>query len=366
MLRGMLRTVRYARCWQAGADVLVHETEIERDGARVPATFVLPPSRRGPLPGWIALGGVTRMGRFHPQLVRVANALASSGAAVLVPEVPEWRRLNVSPKMTAPTIRGCIEVLRNRREVRPGKVGLIACSFGAPQAAIATARDDLADHIAGIVLFGGYCDLERTLRCQLTGDHEWQGIDYALSPDPYGRWVVASNYLTDVPGYEDAGDVAAALRQLAAAASEQRVPAWKPHHDEMIEELRLALPMRRRALFDLFATATTAERPGRAECLEIATKLARASRRVEPLLEPARDLGRVHLPTRLIHGRGDRVTPFTESLRLMQCLPETARSGVTVTGLFNHRADESPGSLPDRVRETVTFFAALRAAINTV
>ena len=366
MLRGMLRTMRYARSWKSGGNVVVHETEIERDGAWVPATLVLPTRQRGPLPGWIALPGVSRMGHSHPQLVRFANALACSGAAVLLPEVPEWRRLHVSPRATAPTIRGCIDLLRNRHDVHPGKIGLIGFSFGAPQVAIAAAREDLADHIAGIVLFGGYCDLERTLRCQLTGDHEWQGIRYALSPDPFGRWVVASNYLTDVPGHEDAGDVAAALRPLAAAASEQRIPAWEPHHDEMIEELRLALPMTRRALFDLFATSTTAERPGHEECLEMATKLARACRRVEPLLEPARDLGRVHLPTRLIHGRGDRLSPFTESLRLMQRLPETARRGVTVTGLFNHTADSSPGSLFERVREGVTFFGALRGLINTV
>ncbi len=366
MLRGVLRTVRYARSWKAGADVEVQETEIERQGASVPATLVLPARRNGPLPGWIALGGVTRMGRFHPQLVRFANALASSGAAVLLPEIPEWRSLNVTPRVAAPTIRGSIDVLASRPEVRPGKFGLIGFSFGAPQIAIASAREDLADHIAGMVLFGGYCDLERTVSCQLTGDHEWDGIDYALSPDPYGRWVVASNHLTDVAGYEDARDVAAALHGLATAASDQRVSAWEPHHDKMIDEMRLALPSKRRALFDIFATPSTKKRPEREECLEVAKKLAEACRRVEPLLDPARDLSRVSHPTQLIHGRGDRLIPFTEGLRLLEGLPEAARRGLTVTGLFNHTADESPTNLPDRVRESATFFGALRGLINTV
>ena len=366
MLRGALRTVRYARGWKAGAEVLVQETEIERDGERVPATLVLPQRRRGRLPGWIALGGVSRLGRFHPQLLRFAKALAASGAAVLLPEIPEWRRLRLSPRMTAPTVRGCIDELRNRSEVRPGKVGLIGFSFGAPQAAIAAAREELAEHVAGIVLFGGYCDLERTLRCQLTGDHEWDGIDYELSPDPYGRWVVAGNYLTDVPGLEDAGDVAAALRQLAVAASGRRIAAWKPDHDSLIEKLRAALPTGRRALFDLFATPTTAERPEREECLEMATRLARACERVEPLLGPARDLARVHLPTRLVHGRGDRLIPFTESLRLMEGLPESAKASVTVTGLFDHTADLAPASLSDRIREGMTLFGVVRGVVNTV
>ena len=310
--------------------------------------------------------GISRMGRFHPQLVRFANALASSGAAVFLPEIPEWRCLNVAPRVTAPTIRGCIDALENRCEVRPGKFGLIGFSFGAPQVAIASAREDLVDHVAGTVLFGGYCDLDRTLSCQLTGDHEWDGVDYALNPDAYGRWVVASNHLTNVPGYEDAGAVAAALHRLATAASDQRVSAWEPYHDKMIEELRLGLPSKRRALFDLFATPSTTERPEREACLEVAKKLAEACRRVEPLLEPSRDLAGVNLPTQLIHGRGDRLIPFTEGMRLMQGLPEAARRGLTVTGLFNHTADESPTSLPDRMREGATLFGAVRGVINTV
>lgn len=367
MLRGVLRTVRYARSWKVGADVQVQETTIEIEGKPVPATLVLPARRRDPLPGWIAVGGVSRMGRFHPQLVRFASALASSGAAVLVPEIPDWRSLKLRPRVTSPTIRACVKTLADRPEVRRGKLGLIGFSFGAPQVAVATASDDfLADHVAGVVLFGGYCCLERTLICQLTGDHEWEGVNYELIPDPYGRWVVASNYLTDVPGCEDAGDVASALHKLAAAASEQRVPAWALQHDETIEGLRLALPMRRRALFDLFATPTTRGRPGRSECRDMATRLAEACRRVEPLLEPSADLARIRVPTRLIHGRADRLIPFTEGLRLMGGLPETIRKAVTVTGLFSHSADKAPAARSDRVREGMMMFGALRGVINTV
>lgn len=306
------------------------------------------------------------MGRHHPQLVRFSRALASTGAAVLVPEIPEWRILSLTPGVAAPTIRGCIDVLRSRPEVRRGKFGLIGFSFGAPQVAVAAAREDLAEHVAGIVLFGGYCCLERTLTCQLTGDHEWEGIGYTLAPDPYGGWVVGSNHLTDVPGFEDARDVAAALHRLARAASERRISAWESHHDVMIQQLRGALPERRRALFDLFAVPSGAGRPEREERAEMARKLAEACRRVAPLLEPAADLARVGLPTRLIHGRGDRLIPFTESMRLMQGLPEGARKGLTVTGLFNHSADSSPARMLDRAREGIRMLGAIRGLVNTV
>jgi pimeloyl-ACP methyl ester carboxylesterase len=342
------------------------ELEIVRDGERVPATLVLPRRRQGRLPAWVALGGVSRMGRFHPQLVRFANALATTGAAVLVPEVPEWRRLRVTPRVTAPTIRGCLDALRDRSEARPGKIGLVGFSFGAPQVAIAASREDLAEHVAGIVLFGGYCSLESTVTCQLTGHHEWMGERHQLSPDPYGRWVVASNHLTDVPGYEDATDVAMALHHLAAAASDQRISAWMPHHDAMIEGLRSSLPKCRRPLFDCFATPTHAPRPAVEGCDDLARRLAAACRRVEPLLEPQHALADVAVPTRLIHGRGDRLIPFTEGYRMMARLPHGMGHDLTVTSLFAHSADESCGSLPTLVRENVALFGAIRGLINTV
>ena len=313
------------------------------------------------------MGGVSKMGRHHPQLVRFARALASSGAAVLVPEIPEWRQLSVVPDVAAPTIEGCLEVLETRLEVRSGKVGLIGFSFGAPQVALAATREDLSDRVAGIVLFGGYCCLERTLVCQLTGDHEWEGTDYSLLPDPYGGWVVGGNHLTNVEGFEDATDVAASLMELAAAASTRRVAAWDPHHDVMIRQLRDALPQCRRHLFDLFATPTGVVRPSSEERLGMARQLAAACRRVEPLLEPARELARVAVPTRLIHGRGDRLIPFTEGMRLMAGLPNEARKALSVTGLFSHSADRAPPTeMLERAREGVRMLATIRGLINTV
>lgn len=366
LLRGALRTARYARSWKSGADVAIEEVQIQRCGEPVAATLMHPVRTRPPLPGWIALGGVSRMGRHHPQLVRFSRALASTGAAVLIPEIPEWRRLAMSPVVAAPTIRGCVDLLRSRPEVRHDRFGLIGFSFGAPQVAIAATQEDVAEHVAGIVLFGGYCCLERTMTCQLTGEHEWGGTEYRLPPDPFGGWVVGSNHLTDIPGCEDAGDVAAALHRLADAASGQRIAAWDPRHDRMIGQLRDALPASRRPLFDLFATRSTVSRPDAAAGRDLALRLAEACRRVAPLLDPAADLARVDVPTRLVHGRGDRLIPFTEGLRLQQGLPERARRGLTVTGLFNHSADHAPTRMMDRALEGMKMLGAIRGLINTV
>jgi len=366
MLSGVMRTVRYARGWKNGSAVVLHETTIERDGTTLPATFAVPASHRGDLPGWIVLGGVTSMGRFHPQIARFSQALAASGAGVIVPEVPEWRDLRLTPEVTVPTIKAALCALGRRPEVRSGKVGLIGFSFGAPQAAIASGHVDLAGRIAAVVSFGGYCDLERTLRCQLTGLHEWEGVTRRIDPDPYGRWVLASNFLTEVPGCEEAGDVAASLRQLALAATELRLPAWDSCHDALKAELRGRIAARRQALFDLFAPASASALLGGEECEAMAIDLAGACRASAPLLDPKLGLGRMRVPIHLFHGRGDRLVPYTETLRFKKALPNNLSAKVMVTRLFAHSADHRPSSVATRMREGLILFRGLQGMLTAV
>src|SRR5688500_11062122 len=97
--------VGFARSWLTGrADVVAREVELDRSDRRVPATLLAPARRsRPPLPGWILLHGVTVPGREHAQLVRFARSLAHTGAAVLIPEVPEWKALRLAPALTVPT-----------------------------------------------------------------------------------------------------------------------------------------------------------------------------------------------------------------------------------------------------------------------
>ncbi len=285
---------------------------------------------------------------------------------MLVPEIPEWRRLELAPAAVAATLSGCVERLRATAEVSRGRLGLIGFSFGAPQVAMAAGQGDLAGELGGIDLFGGYCSLERTMKCQLTGEHEWGGLEHRLDPDPFGGWVVGGNYLNRVPGLGGSGDVQVALRRLARAASGQRIPAWDPRHDALIRDLRGALPASKRPVFDLFATPSTESLGALDERRALATELAAACRHADPLLDPGTVLGSVALPTRLLHGRGDRLIPFTEALRLQRSLPDDACRDTTVTGLFNHSADAAPDGFARRTRERVILFEAIRGMINLV
>jgi pimeloyl-ACP methyl ester carboxylesterase len=231
-------------------------------------------------------------------------------------------------------------------------------SFGAPHAIAAAAAPRLHPEIGGVVGFGGYRDLERTIRFMLTGRHEWNGRAHHLRPDPYGRWIVAGNYLAAVPGLEDALDVTAALRRLAAHAGDVGAPAWDAVYDPFKTEVRAGIAPVRRGLFDLIAPPSHQE-PPLAEGERMAAALAAAATAVEPQMDPGPALSRVERPVHVLHGRDDHLLPFTEGLRMRQALPATTWSRATVTRLFGHTArDPWPGVL-DGIREVALFLRAL-------
>lgn len=338
------RTIRYARAWLRGPVNLVEEdTWIDRDGTSIPATLVRPRKQSGPLPGWVAMHGITRPGRAHEQLVRFTRALASTGVVAIVPDVPEWRELDLAPHLCAPSVRAGIDGLRASGLVRDEPVGVMGFSFGAPHAIAATGHPTVKDDVAGSAGFGGYGDLERSFRFMMTGRHGWQGHSHHIRPDPYGRWIAGANYLTAVPDFESATDVAEALRSLACHAGDWGAPSWDPVYDEMIESLRGGVVEERRRLFDLFAPPSQAD-PDPDVSIEVADGLAAAARRVDPGIDPAPALATVERPVHILHGRRDHLIAFTEAHRLASALPASTASRVTITGLFGHSAqDPFPG-----------------------
>lgn len=367
MARAGIRTLRYVRSWITGRDdVRVREILVDRAGTAVPTTLLTPRDASPRLPVWIILHGITRPGRAHTQLVRFTRALAEGGCAVLVPEVPEWRELALSPALTVPTVLACMEGIRALGDlVSPDPPGLLGFSFGAPQALSASAHPELRNRLAGVVGFGGYCDLERTIVFQFTGRHDHAGRTHHLRPDPYGRWIVGANYLTAVPGMEDFHGVAAGLRQLAARAGDEGVMSWDVRFDAVKVDLRRGMTPGEREVFDLFAPPSHGE-PDPSEGEELAHKLAAAGRLVDPGIEPGPFLASVPGPVHLLHGRQDHLIPFTELYRIQAALPAGVESSGIVTRLFGHSSQDSFPGVVAGFREARGFVRALSGVLGLV
>jgi dienelactone hydrolase len=361
-----LSTLRYAITWLTDrAELIEEDCALNRGGVPVPATLIHPRLTKRPLPAWVVLHGITRPGRAHAQLVRFTRALASTGVAAIVPEVPEWSELQLAPRLTAPTVYAAIEALSELPGVAADRVGLVGFSFGAPHAIAAAGDPCVRARVAGAVGFGGYCDLERTIRFMLTGRHEWAGEGFQLRPDPYGRWIVAANYLTAVPEHANATDVADALRRLAAVAGDDGLMAWDPYYDPIKVRLRAQIEPERRGLFDLFAPPSDQEPEGE-EVARLAEALAEAGRRVDPEIEPARLLAQVECPVVVLHGRRDHLIPFSEGLRIHEALRNATERSATITRLFGHAAQDPWPSPLQATREVPRLMRALSRMFELV
>ncbi len=363
----MPSTLRYLRAYlrPGAARVEAHEVEYDRGDERVPATLFRP--ARGPrrLPGWVVLHGLTWSGREHPALVRFARAVAAAGNVVFVPDIPEWRALRLDTAVTIGTIRAAVRALQERDDVDHERAGLFGFSFGATQALIAATDAAVQGMLHGIAAWGGYADVERLFLYGMTGVHELDGVRYRSEPDPYGSWIIASQYLTSAPGHQDHADVAAAVRQLAVEAGRQRLYAGDPWFDPLKARLRAELPPERRELFDAIAPPTTRPRRDSGYTRGLALALAHTALRLDPLIDPRQALARVRLPILLAHGRDDRLIPFTETIRLARALPPASLRSATITSLFTHSGGTQANlGVTGLAREGLRFYGVLKGIMS--
>ena len=366
MTSGYGPALRFSRSFMTGwAPVMEREIHIERDGRRLPASLLLPRTAarrapagpRRPVPVWVVLHGITRSGRGHPYLVRFARAVASTGQAVLVPEIPEWRGIRLSTGATTSTVAASLEALEGRPELASRQVGLVGFSFGAPQAIIAAADPSLAGRIAGVVAFGGYCSVEESASFQFTGVHELDGSEESLAPDPYARWVVGANYLDRIPGHEGAGRVMEALRALAAYTGDNDLLATDPGMEPVRQRLARRLDAGERSLFEAMAPPT-GSLPEPVVGARLAEGLGGVMAHI-PELNPVPYLGRVTVPVRLLHGAGDQLFPYTQTIKLSRVFPAGADVTTTITGLFAHSSGRARTSLLHTTSEALRFLNAL-------
>jgi pimeloyl-ACP methyl ester carboxylesterase len=366
----MPSTLRFFREFLSpgSADVAVEDTTYRRGDGVLPARLYTPRSARAPMPAWLTLHGLTYHGKEHASLVRLARALAAAGNAVLVPDIPEWRALRIAAGHTVETIKAAVLELDTRGVTAPGRVGVIGFSFGATQALIAASDPALKGHLAGVAAWGGYADIRIAVRSAFLGEHDLDGRSFTLDPDPYGRWILAGNYLGLLDEFSGGNPLPDAFLALAREAGRQGVPAWEPELDPVKANTRERLAVEDRPLFDLVAPpAGVRHTPDQKVRLRrIVDRLVTAAVSEDPLLDPRPFLPRVPVPVFLAHGRHDRLIPWTELVRLQRALPEGSVVAGRTTTLFGHSTGERSLATPATAVEGARFIAMMRAMLRLI
>ena len=334
------RVLRFLlRFWRERPAFEERELLIEVEGEQRGSSVYLSEAP-GRVPVWILLHGVTVPGRHHVALRRMARCLAAAGHAVVVPEVPSWSALRVRPSDAEPTVRAALRFVDGWERADPERVGLMGFSVSATWA-LEVAAGELGSRLRAAVGVAGYGDFREMVRAMVVGEFEWEGERRRYRLDPYGRRMMGVAMLPLLEG-DEYGDqwererASEALHELVVTAGHAGAMSDSPVYDPLIRALREQVSERSRGAWDLLAGSSEELVPDRAAGLALADELAAAGLRAYPELDPAGRLEDLRARVCLLHGRFDRLVPFSETLRLASYVPPAARCSVTITRLAGH------------------------------
>lgn len=279
-----------------GGEPRHEEVRLPGPAGALDASLYRPPAPQGAL---LLVHGLSRAGRHHPELQRLARLLARRGQLVLVPQFPGLADF----RLTGHEVAEVHTALTYLSGLHP-EVGVAGLSVGAGPALLAAAD---VPRLRVVGAFGGYADLRNVVAFVTTGVHRFGGQRHVAQQEEYNRWKV----LALLGGLvEDAAD-RARLREIA----DRRLA--NPFDDTRAVEaalgpagaavLALIVNRREEAVDRLFAA--------------LSPRTREALRRLSPLEHLSRLPGRLLI----VHGKGDQSIPYTESLRLAAAAGPHAR-----------------------------------------
>lgn len=261
-------------------------------------------SPQGARAGIVLIPGVVADGKDDHRLVALANTLARLRFAVLVPEIAGLRRFHTR----ASDVRVMADAFRyliSQPALAPeGRAGFAGFSYGVGVVLLAALEPDIRKQVQFLMGFGGYHDIRSMVIYFTTGYYrdEVTGKFKYSQPHYYLKWVFTLSNADLLQRAEDR----AALRALADAYGEE---------EDLETELSRLAPDAR-ALYQLISN----ENPNRVAAL--IDKLSARMRKEMDGINPARrDLSQIRARVILLHGRGDTMIPYTESIAIAKALP---------------------------------------------
>ena len=279
-------------------------------------------SAERPAGAMLLVFGVNNLGRNHPAIVRVADGLARTGVAVLVPD----SRTLLEGRLEVGEIDGVVrafQLLAARPEIDRERLGIVGFSVGGSLALLAAADERIASQVRWVNAFGAFADAATYLASVSAHAYrDGKGAAVAWQPTPLALEVYTSFLLAQVT---DAGDREALEGALAGSIRDGE----KPNADPV---LRRGLTTRAgRAVHDLF-TASSLEAATRA-----VSDLPAASLRFIDAISPARHPGALRADVHLMHETEDHHVPFVESRALASVYEQAGLlRQLTEFRLFDH------------------------------
>ena len=279
-------------------------------------------SAERPAGAMLLVFGVNNLGRNHPAIERVADGLARTGVAVIVPD----SRTLLAGRLEVGEIDGVVrafQTLLTRPEVDRERIGIVGFSVGGSLALLAAGDPRIRDDVRWVNAFGAFADASTYLAS--VSAHAYRDESASVQswePTPLAREVYLAFLLDQV---DDQTDRAALDTAFGASILEGRRPTPEP-------DLRRGLTTSAaRTVHDLLT----------APSLDAADwaigRLSAESLAFVGAISPVRQLAGVVADVHLMHETQDHHVPFVESRALAAALEARGRLAAhTEFRLFDH------------------------------
>ena len=294
------------------------------DTPEEPAELWLPSwaSADQPAGGMLLVFGVNNLGRNHPAIERVADGLARTGVAVLVPD----SRTLLEGRLEVDEIDGVVHAFRmlaQRPEVDRERIGIVGFSVGGSLALLASRDPRINGDVRWVNAFGAFADARSYLASVAAHAYvDPDGASVAWTPTPLAREVYLRFVLDQV---DDDGD----RRRLDDAARAPILAGEPPEVDRsVVDSLETDAA---RSAYDLLAARTLADAE---RAIDTLPRGAQAfMHELSPLQHVEGLLASVHL----MHETEDHHVPFVESRRLASAYEQAGvLEAHTEFRLFDH------------------------------
>jgi len=274
--------------------------------------------------------GLVDTGKDDVRLRNLGAALARHRYQVMVPDFPGMRALRAGREdivEVAAALRalGQARHCATERDDRNLPVGVIGFSYSAGPVLLALDREPGLAAFA--VLFGGYYDLAEVILFLTTGTHRYDGVEQVGEYLQFGRYGMLE---ANAPAISDPAD-RATLVELARRR--RRDP------DAPIDDLVRRLGPVGSAAYDLMINTNPERFP-----LLLSRTEPRLQRMIADLSPSERLSEPLDIDLYLLHGRGDIIVPYTQSLKLARQVGVTGDLRLALLGGFRHARPEDAGT----------------------
>ena len=273
--------------------------------------------------GIVLVPGVVAQGRRDARVVAIANTLARLDFTVLVPDMPGVR----SFQMRSSDVREVADTfawLASRPELAPpGHIGIAGFSYGAGPVLLAALQPDIREQVHFVLAVGGYYSLENVVTYLTTG--------YYPVVEPAGKAVSETGRTSPHP-YSMASFTRSNLDLLERPVDRDFFRGYAEYiignRNKEDEPVPAHLAPDAQAFYNLLTNHLPAQVPALLEKLPPRIRIE-----LEGIDPAAHDLSQLRADVILLHGRGDNLIPYTESIALADALPESQVQLFIIDGL---------------------------------